>query len=123
MKEQLKKMGSFEYYQTSFSYSIRRPARSGSSACPSRAAATYLDRPAGAGHRLHRGRDRGRHGRPLPRRGLGLVSGTGKLKLAGGVAGAMKESVQRAFSYLQAEEDGDLGIARDARHVRTSTSR
>ncbi len=40
VKEQLKKMGSFEYYHTSFSYTFRRPARRGSSACPSRAAAT-----------------------------------------------------------------------------------
>jgi ATP-dependent Lon protease len=28
-----------------------------------------------------------------------VVSGTGKLKTAGGISGAMKESVQRAFSY------------------------
>ena len=42
-----------------------------------------------------------------------LVSmGIGKLKLAGGVSGPMKESIQRAFSYLQAKKS-DLGIARD----------
>lgn len=33
-------------------------------------------------------------------------------ELAGGVAGAMKESVQRAFSFLQAKKS-ELGIARD----------
>ena len=43
---------------------------------------------------------------------VSLSSGTGRLRLAGGVAGAMKESVQRAFSYLQAKK-ADLGIARD----------
>ena len=43
---------------------------------------------------------------------VSVSSGTGKLKLAGGVAGAMKESVQRAFSYLQAKK-GDLGVARE----------
>jgi ATP-dependent Lon protease len=43
---------------------------------------------------------------------VSVSSGTGKLKLAGGIAGAMKESVQRAFSYLQAKKS-DLGIARD----------
>jgi ATP-dependent Lon protease len=43
---------------------------------------------------------------------VSVSSGTGKLKLAGGVAGAMKESVQRAFSFLQAKKT-DLGVARD----------
>ena len=38
--------------------------------------------------------------------------GAGKLKLAGGVAGAMKESVQRAFSFLQTKKS-ELGVARD----------
>jgi ATP-dependent Lon protease len=32
--------------------------------------------------------------------------------MAGGISGAMKESVQRAFSYVQAKK-ADLGIARD----------
>ena len=40
VKEQLKKMGSFEYHQTSFSYLTRRRAKSASSACRNRAAAT-----------------------------------------------------------------------------------
>jgi ATP-dependent Lon protease len=43
---------------------------------------------------------------------ISLSNGTGKLRLAGGVAGAMKESVQRAFSFLQAKKS-ELGIARD----------
>jgi ATP-dependent Lon protease len=32
--------------------------------------------------------------------------------MAGGVSGAMKESIQRAFSYVQSKK-GELGIARD----------
>ena len=43
---------------------------------------------------------------------MSVANGTGKLKLAGGISGAMKESVQRAFSYLQTHK-GELGIARD----------
>jgi ATP-dependent Lon protease len=43
---------------------------------------------------------------------LSVSSGTGKLKMAGGISGAMKESVQRAFSYVQAKKT-ELGIARD----------
>jgi predicted ATP-dependent Lon-type protease len=43
---------------------------------------------------------------------VSVLSGTGKLKMAGGVSGAMKESIQRAFSYVQAKKI-ELGIARD----------
>src|SRR3989442_15775892 len=43
---------------------------------------------------------------------VSVAGGTGKLKMAGGVAGAMKESVQRAFSYLQAKKV-ELGVGRD----------
>src|SRR6266545_4702667 len=37
---------------------------------------------------------------------------TGKLKLAGGVSGSMKESIQRAFSYLLSNKT-TLGVARE----------
>ena len=43
---------------------------------------------------------------------VSIATGSGKLKHAGGVSGAMKESTQRAFSYLQSKKT-DLGIARD----------
>lgn len=43
---------------------------------------------------------------------VSISSGTGKLKLAGGIAGAAKESVQRAFSFLHAKK-AELGVARD----------
>ena len=43
---------------------------------------------------------------------MSISTGSGKLKMAGGISGMMKESVQRAFSYVQAKK-ADLGIARD----------
>lgn len=43
---------------------------------------------------------------------VSVASGTGKLKMAGGISGAMKESVQRAYSYVQAKK-AELGIGRD----------
>jgi ATP-dependent Lon protease len=43
---------------------------------------------------------------------VSVSAGTGKLRLAGGVAGAMKESIQRGFSVIQAKKT-DLGVARD----------
>jgi len=35
---------------------------------------------------------------------VGCSPGTGKLKIAGGVEGPMKESLQRAFAYLQSQK-------------------
>jgi ATP-dependent Lon protease len=73
VKEQLKKMGSFEYYHTSFSYATTRPARRSSSACPSRAGATSSPpirwRP---GTVYTARRHVRRHGGPLPRRGVSV---------------------------------------------------
>src|SRR5690349_14742109 len=43
--------------------------------------------------------DQGRAG--LYRLEIGLAVGTGKLRIAGGVAGDMRESIQPAFAYLQ----------------------
>ncbi len=46
--------------------------------------------------------DQGKVG--LYRLEVGCSPGTGKLKIAGGVDGAMKESLQRAFAYLQSQK-------------------
>ena len=43
---------------------------------------------------------------------VSVSTGTGKLKMAGGLAGPMRESVQRAFGYLQTKKT-ELGVARD----------
>ena len=43
---------------------------------------------------------------------VSLSGGTGKLKMAGGISGAMKESVQRSSSYIQSKK-AELGISRD----------
>ena len=43
---------------------------------------------------------------------VSVSEGTGKLKIAGGITGAAKESVQRAFGFLLAKK-ADLGIGRD----------
>src|SRR5438105_11225418 len=41
---------------------------------------------------------------------IGTSPGTGKLKIAGGIEGPMKESIQRAFGYVQGSK-GAMGIA------------
>jgi ATP-dependent Lon protease len=43
---------------------------------------------------------------------FGSSKGTGKLRLAGGIEGAMRESIQRAFGYLQSNKV-KLRIARE----------
>jgi ATP-dependent Lon protease len=41
---------------------------------------------------------------------VGCSPGTGKLKIAGGIEGLMRESITRAFAYLQSQK-GKMGIA------------
>src|SRR5260370_26415116 len=41
---------------------------------------------------------------------VGCSPGTGKLKIAGGIEGTMKESIQRAFAYLMGQK-AKMGIA------------
>jgi ATP-dependent Lon protease len=112
VKEQLKKMGSFEYYQTSFSYLdgatgeerfVGVPVQGGRdliSAEPLPPGTVYTAAVSGDGTV------------GLYRVEVSQSSGTGKLKLAGGVSGSMKESVLRAFSYLQSQKT-PFGIGRD----------
>ena len=52
--------------------------------------------------------DQGKVG--LYRLEVGCSPGTGKLKIAGGVEGTMKESIQRAYAYLMGQK-GKMGIA------------
>lgn len=110
VKEQLKKMGSFEYHQTSFSYIdnetrderfVGVPEQGGTESistdplAPGSVYAASVD-------------DQGKVG--LYRIEVGCSPGTGKLKIAGGIEGSMKESIQRAFAYLQSQK-GKMGIA------------
>jgi ATP-dependent Lon protease len=112
VKEQLKKMGSFEFFQTAFS---------------------YIDKDTGDEHYIGIPEEGGRNtisSDPLEpgsvyassvddhqkvglyRIETGCSAGTGKLRIAGGIDGLMKESVQRAFGYLHSNKVR-LGIAQD----------
>jgi len=112
VKEQLKKMGAFEYYHTSFSYTLQDTGEERFVGVPEQGGRDLISTdplPPGTVYTAGANSD-GTVG--LYRVEVSVSSGTGKLKLAGGVAGAMKESVQRAFSYLQTKKS-DLGIGRD----------
>lgn len=112
VKEQLKKMGSFEYYQTSFSYTLQDTGEERFVGVPEQGGRDLISvDPLSPGTVYTAGVTAdGTVG--LYRLEVSVSSGTGKLKLAGGISGAMKESVQRAFSYIQAKK-GEFGIARD----------
>jgi ATP-dependent Lon protease len=112
VKEQLKKMGSFEYYQTSFGYTLQDTGEERFVGVPEQGGRDLISAdPLSPGTVYAAGvTSDGTVG--LYRLEVSVSSGTGKLRMAGGVSGAMKESVQRAFSYVQAKK-ADLGIARD----------
>jgi len=112
VKEQLKKMGSFEYYHTSFSYSLNETGEERFVGVPEQGGKNLISAeplPPGTAYTAGVTAD-GTVG--LYRIEVSTSTGSGKLKTAGGVAGAMKESVLRAFSYMLAKKS-DLGIARE----------
>uniref|UniRef100_A0A7C4ATX8 Protease Lon-related BREX system protein BrxL n=1 Tax=Desulfomonile tiedjei TaxID=2358 RepID=A0A7C4ATX8_9BACT len=110
IKEQLKKLGSFEYHQTSFSYIdnetreerfVRVPEQGGRDMISSDPLAPGSVYTASVD-------DQGKVG--LYRLEVGCSPGTGKLKIAGGIDGTMRESIQRAFAYL-AGQKSKIGIS------------
>lgn len=112
VKEQLKKMGSFEYYQTSFSYIIEETGEERFVGVPEQGGRDLiaLD-PLAPGSAYAAGVTvDGTVG--LFRVEVSVAGGTGKLKPAGGVSGAIKESMQRAFAFMHAHA-GELNIGRE----------
>lgn len=103
VKEQLKKMGSFEYHQTSFSLIDNETREEKFVGVPEQGGRDMI-----ASDPLAPGSvyavsvdDQGKVG--LYRLEIGLAPGTGKLKLAGGIEGVMKESINRAFAYVRGQ--------------------
>ena len=112
VKEQLKKMGSFEYYQTSFSYTVQESGEERFVGVPEQGGRDLISADPLAPGTVYTSGVTVDGTVGLFRLEVSLASGTGKLKLAGGVAGAMKESIARAFAYLQSRKS-ELGIGRD----------
>ena len=112
VKEQLKKMGSFEYYQTSFSYTLQGTGEERFVGVPEQGGRRpNFYRSAVSRNRIHSRRNIRRNGRPLPPGGFSFKRNR-KAEDGGRHLRAMKESVQRAFSYVQAKK-AELGIARE----------
>lgn len=112
VKEQLKKMGTFEYHQTSFSYLDNESREERYVGVPEEGGRDLISTDPLAPGSVYTGfvDDQGRVG--LYRLEVGLTPGSGKLRLAGGIDGIMKESIQRAFAYLQSHK-GHLNLSQD----------
>lgn len=110
VKEQLKKLGSFEYSQTSFSYIDVETREERYVGVPEEGGRDLISTDPLAPGSIYVGAvdDQGRAG--LYRLEVGCASGTGKLRVAGGIDGTMKESIQRAFAYIQSHKV-DMGVA------------
>lgn len=104
VKEQLKKLGSFEYHQTSFSYVDNDTREERFVGVPEQGGRDMIASDPLAPGSVYTASvdDQGKVG--LYRLEVGCSPGTGKLKIAGGIDGTMRESIQRAFAYLAAQK-------------------
>jgi ATP-dependent Lon protease len=112
VKEQLKKMGSFEYYHTSFSYVDTETGEERFVGVPEQGGRNLISSdplPPGSIYTATVAQD-GTVG--MYRIEVSVAVGTGKLKTAGGISGVTKESINRAFSYMLSKK-GDLSIAKE----------
>jgi ATP-dependent Lon protease len=103
-------MGSFEYHQTSFSYIDNESREERFVGVPEQGGRDSISTDPLAPGSVYAASvdDQGKVG--LYRLEVGCSPGMGKLKIAGGIEGSMKESIQRAFAYLQGQKV-KLGVA------------
>jgi ATP-dependent Lon protease len=112
VKEQLKKMGSFEYYETSFSYQDNETGEERFVGVPEQGGQDMISTEALPPGSVYAASVSGDGTVGLYRIELSISSGTGKLKAAGGISGSIKESINRSFSYLKAQKNA-FSIARE----------
>jgi ATP-dependent Lon protease len=104
VKEQLKKMGSFEFHQTSFSLIDNETREEKFVGVPEQGGRDMISLDPLAPGSVYTSSvdDHAKVG--LYRLEVGSSPGTGKLKIAGGVEGPMRESINRAFAYLMGQK-------------------
>ena len=112
VKEQLKKMGAFEYHQTSFSYFDNNTGEEHYVGVPEQGGQHLISSEPLAPGTLYTGSVSGDGTVGLYRLEVTPSAGTGKLKFAGGVRGTTKESIQRAHAFLTTRKV-EFGIGRD----------
>jgi ATP-dependent Lon protease len=112
VKEQLKKMGSFEYHQTSFSYSDKETGEQHFVPVQEQDDRDLVSPdplPPGA---VYAGTMNGEGTVGLYRIEISTAEGTGNLNTAGGVKGNTKESIERAYNYLESNKS-EFGVGRE----------
>jgi len=104
VKEQLKKMGSFEFHHTSFSLIDSETREERFVGVPEQGGRDMISTDPLAPGSVYTASvdDQAKVG--LYRLEVGCSPGTGKLKIAGGIEGPMRESIQRAFAYLMGQK-------------------
>jgi len=104
VKEQLKKIGSFEFHQTSFSVIDNETREERFIGVPEQGGRDMISLDPLAPGSVYTSSvdDHAKVG--LYRLEVGCSPGTGKLKIAGGVEGLMRESINRAFAYLMGQK-------------------
>ena len=112
VKEQLKKMGAFEYYHTSFSYQDAETGEEKFVGVPEQGGRDLISAEPLPPGTIYSASVSGDGTVGLYRIEVSISSGTGKLKPAGGVTGSIKESINRAFSHLKSQKS-NFGISRE----------
>jgi ATP-dependent Lon protease len=104
VKEQLKKMGSFEFHQTSFSLIDNETREEKFVGVPEQGGRDLISLDPLESGSVYTSSvdDQGKVG--LYRLEVGCSPGAGKLKIAGGVDGPMRESISRAYAYLMGQK-------------------
>ena len=110
VKEQLKKMGAFEFYQTSFSYIDNETRAERFVGVPEEGGRNLIASDPLAPGSVYTASvdDQGKVG--LYRLEVGCSTGSGKLRFSGSLDAAMRESITRAFAYIQGHKT-QMGIA------------
>ncbi len=101
VKEQLKKLGSFEFHQTSFSYIDHETREERFVGVPEQGGSNMISTDPLAPGAIYTASVDAAGKVGLYRIEVGKAHGTGKLKMAGGLQSGMRESFNRAFAFLK----------------------
>ncbi len=101
VKEQLKKRGSFEFYKTSFSYIDQEDGTERTVGIPEQGGAGAIPQDPQPPGTVHTAAADAEARVGLFRLEVNLTAGTGKLRTPTGLDASLKESLNRAFAYLQ----------------------
>jgi len=112
VKEQLKKMGAFEYYQTSFSYIDMETMHEEYIGVPEEGGRQLISQDPMPPGSVYTAALSDNDSVALHRIEVSRMSGSGKLRITGNPDRAMKESIITAFDYIKANKS-KLGIDRD----------